>query len=213
VLAGSGDVHGGLRREFGRLRLPVTETASPFLSPPGCRLCHERRARLNGVPLRHAPRSRRSLRSPPRSGSHARGFTVRFEALVTLAPRFRSRLSPFASWRSRCSRHASLAPSRCASRQVWLRFSPLAGFRVPALGAACTGTHLLTSARLRARDSRPGHDPAERDGPRTTLSLAAQAPALGARSWFFTLSSALARALTGAHEGASESAETVGRCE
>jgi len=35
VLAGSGDVHGAKRRELGRRSLPVTEAASPFLSPPG----------------------------------------------------------------------------------------------------------------------------------------------------------------------------------
>ncbi len=86
--------------------------------------------------------------------------------------------------RSRCSRLTSLAPSRCASSQVWLRFSPLAGFRVPALGAAVRAGAPPSSARHRARDSRPGHEPAERDGPRTTLALAAQVPARGARGWF-----------------------------
>jgi hypothetical protein len=45
-----------------------------------------------------------SPRAPPRGG----GFRGTSASL-------RSRLTPFASWRSHCSRHASLAPSRCAS--------------------------------------------------------------------------------------------------
>ncbi len=97
----------------------------------------------------------------------------------------RSRLAPFASWRSRCSRHASLAPSRCASSQVWLRLRPWRAFAFPSLVPLRSLGHLLvtSSARQRARDSRPGHGPAVRAGPRTTLALAAQVPAHGARGW------------------------------
>ena len=111
-----------------------------------------RRASRLEWPRNSVPLSRRSLRgthcvrsalrSPPRSGADERltPFASRRSLRKTRHTRLpcthslhswelRSRLALFAatpltSWRSRCSRHASLAPFRCASRQVWLRLRP-----------------------------------------------------------------------------------------
>jgi hypothetical protein len=53
-LAGSGDVHGASRRVLGRRRLPVIETASPFLSPSRVSIAPERHSRLDSC-VRHGP--------------------------------------------------------------------------------------------------------------------------------------------------------------
>ena len=139
-------------------------------------------------------------RASPPQGGDSRGSRYTRTALRSrfhrslrgthcVRPSPRSRLTPFASWRSRCSRHASLAPSRCASSQVWLRLRPSRAFAFQPVVPLRSLTHLLvtSSACPRARDSRPGHGPTERAGPRTTLPLAAQVPAHGARGWFVHL--------------------------
>ena len=139
-----------------------------------------------------------------------------------------SRRSPFAPRRSLRSRLASLATDQsghagalhtararsglncmCPRRQrVSPSVAPLAGFRVPALGAACAVAR-HTAARVLG-DSRLDTNP--HIGPDTSghIPLAARSRRVGARCWLDGLPEARSRSRPmGAREGASESAQMV----
>jgi hypothetical protein len=197
VLAGSGDVHGASRRELGRLRLPVTETASPFRSPPGCRLI--RRASMLGwtvCSLRPAPRV-----GPPSACSRfprVRSVADRIEALHARGS-LRSPLALVASLRSATSvvpRNARDRPFRACGRsphrerpfraEVNMVSTP-AGKRRGLRGVAA---HPTTPTPLAARSGRP----------------------LPARGWFCGPSAArAARARGRSRRRETARAESVGR--
>ncbi len=165
----------------------VVERPAPF-SPTPARVSFHRSPGCPGVPSRVGCRvvalvfdrcdDHASPYSPPRGGD-TRGTPCGRSTPC-------SRLAPFASRDSLRSSLASLAPSRCASSQVWLRLRPSRAFAFqPSVPLARGNAPPSRSARPRAHDSRPGHGPAVRAGPRTTLALAAQVPTRGARGWFF----------------------------
>jgi len=149
-------------------------------------------ARRCHTPLAHGP-----LRSP---------FAT--EALSMVAPRF-ARDRPFRACgrsphRERPVRAKMHVPSTPAGIPV---VAPLAGFRVPALGAASAVAH-HSAARVRG-DSRPGHGPAHRAGHERAYP-AGRSLRAGRRA---VLDSRPPRARSrsrpqGAREGASESAQT-----
>ena len=107
VLAESGDVHGASCRELGRRSLPVTEAASPFLSPPGSRLRH-RASGVDGQVIHNCP-PRSPL--PPSACSRLPSVAVRYRGAPSLTVRsvHRSAQPRPPSGRPRRSRLASLA--------------------------------------------------------------------------------------------------------
>jgi hypothetical protein len=90
---------------------------------------------------------RSALRSPPRSGSRAHGFTARFEILAPAGSRCSPAELPLASLVGTLfeSRFARTLPVRQQTSVVAV--ATLVGFRVPALGAACA--RCRTSSRRR----------------------------------------------------------------
>jgi len=134
--------------------------------------------------LRHAPLAASALRSLATDHSGRAG------ALRTA--RARSGLK----WM--CPRRQRVSPS----------VAPLAGFRVPALGAACAVAR-HTAARVLG-DSRPGHDPAHRAGHERAYP-AGRSLRAGRRAVLVEWPpEARSRSRPGgAHEGASESAQMV----